>query len=430
MNDPLDPRQEPSWGPADAPAAPTPPGDDLPAPTFAPAAPAAPVSRVLPLQFTASGSEYFRIWIVNLLLILVTVGFYLPFAKARRLQYFYGNTLVDGHALAFHGDAWRMFRGYVLMLVLFGAYSVSGHVSSWLSLAVFVVLMALWPALWRSSLRFRLGNTSWRGLRFGFVGTVGDAYRVLLPLAIPSLFILGTNAWYLSGVDQSDKEAMAQAMQPVLAWNGVAMLTLLVMFPWSLAQIKRYQHNGYRYAQQVARMPLRTSSLYGTTFIAAGLGLLGVMLLGLLVAVGVGVGAILKDHVEHLPPWLLIGAGGLAMVVLVVAYLAVLFWVQGYFSARLQNLLWCTTRTQQVVFDSDLPSMRLVAMLLKNLLLTVITLGLYRPFAVVNVMRLRLEAVRIELIGSMDAWHAPEGHGAQGAAGEMAGDFFGIDMGL
>ena len=71
----------------------------------------------------------------------------------------------------------------VAVLVLFGAYSVSGHVSSWLSLAVFVVLMALWPALWRSSLRFRLGNTSWRGLRFGFVGTVGDAYRVLLPLA-------------------------------------------------------------------------------------------------------------------------------------------------------------------------------------------------------------------------------------------------------
>ena len=34
-------------------------------------------SRVLPLRFTASGSEYFRIWVVNLLLTVVTLGFYL-----------------------------------------------------------------------------------------------------------------------------------------------------------------------------------------------------------------------------------------------------------------------------------------------------------------------------------------------------------------
>ena len=47
--------------------------------------------RELRIEFTGSGSEYFRIWIVNLLLILVTLGLYLPFAKARRLRYFYGN---------------------------------------------------------------------------------------------------------------------------------------------------------------------------------------------------------------------------------------------------------------------------------------------------------------------------------------------------
>ena len=31
-------------------------------------------SRALRIEFTGSGSEYFRIWIVNLLLILVTIG--------------------------------------------------------------------------------------------------------------------------------------------------------------------------------------------------------------------------------------------------------------------------------------------------------------------------------------------------------------------
>ena len=72
-------------------------------------------SRVLPLRFTASGSEYFRIWVVNLLLTVVTLGLYLPFARARQLRYFHENTLIDGAPLAFHGDPWKMLRGYLIV---------------------------------------------------------------------------------------------------------------------------------------------------------------------------------------------------------------------------------------------------------------------------------------------------------------------------
>lgn len=68
-------------------------------------APGAGVPHRHPIEFTATGSEYFRIWIVNLLLILVTLGIYLPWAKVRKLKYFYSNTWVDGDALDFHGGA-------------------------------------------------------------------------------------------------------------------------------------------------------------------------------------------------------------------------------------------------------------------------------------------------------------------------------------
>ena len=83
--------------------------------------------RKLEIQFTGSGSEYFRI--VNLLLTIVTASLYWPFAKARRIRYFYANTLIDGHALSFHGDPWKMFRGHLLLLVLMGTYSAAGHFS-------------------------------------------------------------------------------------------------------------------------------------------------------------------------------------------------------------------------------------------------------------------------------------------------------------
>ena len=51
----------------------------------------------LELRFVGSGSEYFRIWIVNLLLTILTLSLYYPFAKVRRMRYFHGATEVGGH---------------------------------------------------------------------------------------------------------------------------------------------------------------------------------------------------------------------------------------------------------------------------------------------------------------------------------------------
>ena len=101
-----------------------------PAPAFEPMdGLTSPSRHTLPITFTGSGSEYFRIWIVNLLLTLVTLGLYYPWAKVRKLRYFYGNTLVGGHPLDFHGQPKRMLRGFLLVGVLVAIYSLAGKVS-------------------------------------------------------------------------------------------------------------------------------------------------------------------------------------------------------------------------------------------------------------------------------------------------------------
>ena len=58
------------------------------------------------------------------------------------------------------------------------------------------------------------------------------------------------------------------------------------------------------------------------------------------------------------------------------------------------------------------------------------TLGLYRPFAAVHTARLRLEAVSLTMDGDPETWVAGQESASQDAAGDLAGDFFGIDMGL
>ncbi len=125
----------------------------------------APSVRQLPIRFVGSGSEYFRIWIVNLLLTLVTLGLYYPRARQRQLAYFYGHTEIDGRPLAFHAEARKMTRGFLFVAALFIVYSLASNVSPLVANVGPLMVWALWPVLWRSSLRFRMGSTGWMGLR-------------------------------------------------------------------------------------------------------------------------------------------------------------------------------------------------------------------------------------------------------------------------
>jgi uncharacterized membrane protein YjgN (DUF898 family) len=390
----------------------------------------APMPRPLPLRFTASGSEYFRIWAVNLLLIVVTLGFYLPFAKARRLRYFYANTLVDGQPLAFHGDAWKMFRGYLVMLLLFGAYAGASYVSDWVAFGAFILLALLWPALWRSSLMFRLGNTSWRGLRFGFEGTLGGAYQAMLPLFVPGAVVLGVSAWALSGVAPDDDEAVRAASMAMLPGTLVSMLLALVLVPLAFWMIKRYQHGGYRYAHEATTFTATRRSFYGLGLKVGGLAMLAAFVLGAIAGlVFPAIGALSRSLSDGGGgnPVVLGVLGGLLGVLL---YVAAISWLGAFAAAWTQNLTWRHTQSAHLRFGSQLGGIALTRLTIRNLLLVVLTLGLYRPFAVVNTTRMRLEAVTLESSEDIDRWVALPSQATGNASGEMSGDFFGIDVGL
>jgi uncharacterized membrane protein YjgN (DUF898 family) len=62
-----------------------------------------------------------------------------------------------------------------------------------------------------------------------------------------------------------------------------------------------------------------------------------------------------------------------------------------------------------------------------NVLLTIVTLGLFRPFAVVRIHRFRLASMTIVASGGFD--HVLAQAGAAGSAsGDGAADFFGFDF--
>ena len=72
---------------------------------------AEPQERTLPLAFTGNTGEYFKIWIVNVFLTVLTLGIYSAWAKVRNKRYFYGNTLLDGAAFEYHATGRQLLPG-------------------------------------------------------------------------------------------------------------------------------------------------------------------------------------------------------------------------------------------------------------------------------------------------------------------------------
>jgi len=379
--------------------------------------------RRLAIAFTGSGSEYFRIWLVNTLLTLVTLTLYAPFAKVRRLRWQYANTLVDGQPLAFHGDPWKMLRGHLLLLVFTGLYLGAGQVSPLAGLVAGGLLAALWPALWQASLRFRLANSSWRGVRFAFTGSVGGAYAALAPMLLPAAGVLGLLAWPEPGTAPESAGTAA----PPMAWLlGLAPLAAGLLWPWVSWRARRYQHSHYHWAGQTTGFDARLGAFYGLSLRAGAVTVLPIVLVGVVAALVLG--ALGQQQGSGWP--LSVGWLGLLPLLLGVGYLAVVFLAQAYLMSRQQNLVWNHTRSAALQFHSALAMALLWPRLAKNLVFSALTLGLYWPFGWVKLLALRLQAVHIDSTEDPARWVATHQASEGSAAGEAAGDLLDVDIGL
>jgi uncharacterized membrane protein YjgN (DUF898 family) len=379
------------------------------------------MSDTHPVEFSGSGSEYFRIWIVNLLLILVTFGIYMPWAKVRRLKYFYGNTRIDGDALDFHGEAQKMLRGTLIAGVFFGVYSMASGFSAWAGLLAGLVFVAVWPVLYRASLKFRLHNSSWRGIRMHLApSTMHEVYWAVLP---PNLLLIVPFA--MLAFEKADLPLQGAAD---MAWNsviGVFVVLFVVSLPYFLWRINRYriEHSAWG----PLRMEFRSHyvDMYKVVLKTAFMTLL---IFTMFVAIALML-------VPGLFSGLRTGARGLSTAWLLIP-LFIGFMVcmnilpRAYYSAHSQNLLWSRMGNKFVRFKSDLAAGPYMLLQLKNYVLIAITFGLYWPFAVVATRRMEIEAVSLKTRVALNTLTDQARQPHTDALGDMAADMFDMDMGI
>ena len=86
-----------------------------------------------PIRFTGSAGEYFRIWIVNLFLTVLTLGIYAAWAKVRTRRYLYAHTEVAGSAFEYTANPIAILKGNLIVAGGIFAYSVSDVISPMIS---------------------------------------------------------------------------------------------------------------------------------------------------------------------------------------------------------------------------------------------------------------------------------------------------------
>ena len=135
-----------------------------------------PEKKSYKLEFNGSGEDFFGIIIINWLLTVVTLGFYYPWAKAKKLQYLYNQTSLNNESFEFHGTGKEMFKGFIKAVLLFiGLYAVLMFFI-FLKMPIVGILLfyagilAILPLAIHGSYRYRMSRTSWRGIRFGYRG--------------------------------------------------------------------------------------------------------------------------------------------------------------------------------------------------------------------------------------------------------------------
>lgn len=393
------------------------------------------------LRFTGSGGEYFRVWIVNVLLSIVTLGFYTPFARKRTAQYFYSHSMIAGSALEFTAQQRRMVFGFVLVFALSAAYQLAVRTGQDTAVSLFLLGgAALAPFIWASAMRFRLSNTRWRGLRLVFTANWKEIYKASWPVFALALVWIGVffGIDTLAGDYLGDMEGggrMRSKMDTGTIWT-VAGIILLGMF-LSVLCIIRMEYN-YRsllvLRTRIGNEISRWKPVYmdfvkiwaGTVLVF----ILSIVVISVLLGAVAGGAAMLGHGMKNSK----VGA----LVVILIIFGALMFFfllllasgpARAYREARMFHLIWNNTGISQIArFKSTLSTRKFVLLRLKNMLLTTLTIGFYRPFARVAEYKMKFESVTLYVKGSVEQLAGRLEQGQKEGFGDALADAAGLDL--
>lgn len=342
--------------------------------------------------FHGSGSDYFRIWIVNLLFSILTLGIYSAWAKVRTKRYFYGNTELAGDRFEYLASPVAILKGRLIAVAALGVYSLAGYLSLTAGLIALGLLMLLLPLVVVQSLRFNSSNSAWRGVRFGFDGSFRQAYP------------------------------------PHLLWPLFGILTLGIGFPFAQYKANQFQFNNYRFGQTNAGSSATAGGFYRIVLAVVGAMALAFVLLvamfaviGLLLAVMWGGEVPEESEMESMAS--LISLISVFPTFFIMYVTVILLYQAMYYRLVFNNLEIGGSRVH-----NSITKLGYIRLMFVNTVLIIVTLGFFYPWAAVRRARYLLSNTRLEA-RDLDSFVANETDHVS-AQGDEFGEAFDLGIGF
>jgi len=366
------------------PASPT----DRPTTEESPTAPLRPVD----FEFTGDTGEYFRIWIVNLLLSVVTLGFYWPWAAVRSRRYFHANTRLEGHSFDYLAKPKSLLIGYLVALVFFALYLGAGFFNPFFVYPVLILYGVAAPWMVYKTLRFRSRNTAYRNVRFKFSGHLSDSYTTYL------------------------------------GWAFVVPFTLGLIIPyWAMKKKEYFMDNlqfgkGYFNFKPLAGEYYKLYLLFGAIVFGLSLGI-ALLAAGAAALFGSVFGAAPIEG-DLSPEMITSMVAGYFLVIVFATVFQQGLWML-LFNYNLS--VWSMGNFQ---FESKMKLFKFLGIAVSNVLASVLTLGLLIPWAKVRMAKYRFENLYVLAPNGELGEHFAAEHEDEGAFGEAATDFMDFEIGL
>lgn len=325
-------------------------------------------------SFSGGGGEYFRIWIVNLFLSLITLGIYSAWAKVRRETFFHGNLRLAGSAFGYHGKPIAILKGRALAVVLLIVLSAAQSAGPIAYAIAVLAMLPIVPWLVVRAFRFRAHNTSYRGLRFSFHGS----YR--------------------------------QALVAFVGYGLLSAVSFGILFPLFYHRQKKFVLDNLRYGNSRFQCAATGGQFFRVFLTPVGLAL------GIFIVVGI-----------------LAGLGGIAAALLpvvgFVTAMALVLFLMPYVRVKTTNLIWNHASLERLRFSSSMEIPAYFRVIAGNLVMMLLTLGLFWPWAQVRLARYRASRMALLAPESLDGFVAGEAANAP-AVGDEISDLMDMDVAL
>lgn len=335
-------------------------------------------SRELPFEFRGDGAEYFKIWIVNILLTIVTLGVYSAWAKVRNKRYFYSNLYLDGESFRYLADPITILKSRVIAVVVFVAFVVLSELFPVAGGVLALALMGITPLLVVRSLNFNHRVSAYRNIQFRFGASYGEA-------------------------------AMA-----LLVWPILGVLTLGLLYPYAVRKSSEFLVRNSRYGTADFDFEATTWD-YGRIFL---------IFFGVLIATLITPLILTAGFPMLVGDWAIGWAFGLSSIVALAGYL----FAGAYLTVMLTNVYYNSASLQAHEFAANLEVLGYTKVFVVNAILTVVTLGLFLPFAKVRMAKYRADHTQFIAAGSLEEFAAAEREQVS-ALGEELGEVFDFDVG-